>query len=168
VFQAWNKPSSGLNVSEVLVWRRCRCHYENSVSRANPTKRTPSGVVICLPNWVGNGHLQQPGGAFPFKRVCSQAKNLNLGNSRGSDSGGAWGVVTLSLPTGDDMAIRYTARPTRIGTSFFASLTVLRDAPLPPALLPVRAALSLSESVGSPSQRRKHGRLAGRRWVQPW
>jgi len=94
----------------------------------------------------------------------SLAKKLNQGNSKGSDSGGAWGVVTLSLPTGDDMAIRYTARPTRIGASFFTPLPV----PLHPAPLPVRAALSLSESVGPPSQRRKHGRPAGRRWVQPW
>jgi len=94
-----------------------------------------------------------------FLRV-SLAKKLNLGNSKDSGSGGAWGVVTLSLPTGDDMAIRYTARPTRTGVFCFA--------PLHPALLPVRAALSLSESVGPPSQRRKHGRPAGRRWVQPW
>jgi len=96
----------------------------------------------------------------------SLSKKANLGNSTGSDSGGAWGVVTLSLPTGDDMAIRYTARPTRIGTSFFTPLPVLR-APLHPALLPVRAALSLSESVGPSSQRRKHGRPAGRRPLPP-
>jgi len=90
----------------------------------------------------------------------SLSKKVNLGNSKGSDSGGAWGVVTLSLPTGDDMAIRYTARPTRIGTSFFASLTVLLDDPVDPPLLPVRAALSRQ----SPSARRRNGgNTAGRR-----